>query len=85
VRTATDRFSLRCRTNEEKIMADTSSVELDRSALPRAGATVRTLRHLLSEIREQEEPMTQSLLEVIVTSENAMYEQFGHDARCGPP
>ncbi len=53
--------------------------ELARLVLPRAGMTVRELRHLLFEIREEEQdqPMTQDVLEAEVERENAIYTQFG--------
>ncbi len=53
---------------------------LARLVLPREGMTVRELRHLLFEIREedQDQPLTQAVLEAEVERENAVYEQFGH-------
>ncbi len=57
---------------------DTYPAELARLVLPREGMTVRELRHLLFEIAEQDQPITQAVLEAIVARENAMYERFGH-------
>jgi hypothetical protein len=58
--------------------SDTYPAELARLVLPREGMTVRELRHLLFEIDEQDQPITQALLEAEVERENAYYEQFGH-------
>jgi hypothetical protein len=72
-------------TNEEAPMTatDTSTseiypAELARLILPRGGMTVRELRHLLFEIREEDQdaPMTQALLEAEIERENAIYAQF---------
>jgi hypothetical protein len=52
--------------------------ELARLVLPRAGMTVRELRHLLFEINEQDQPLTQALLEAIVARQNAYYERLSH-------
>jgi hypothetical protein len=58
--------------------SDTYPAELARLVLPREGMTVRELRHLLFEITDQDQPMTQAVLEAKVERENAMYERLGH-------
>jgi hypothetical protein len=58
--------------------SDTYPAELARLVLPREGMTVRELRHLLFEINEQDQPITQALLEAEVERENAYYERLGH-------
>jgi hypothetical protein len=60
--------------------SDTYPAELARLVLPREGMTVRELRHLLFEIREedQDQPLTQAVLEAEVERENAFYERLGH-------
>lgn len=58
--------------------SETYPAELGRLVLPRAGMTVRELRHLLFEINEQDQPMTQDVLEAEVERENALYERLGH-------
>ncbi len=59
-------------------MTETYPAELARLVLPRAGMTVRELRHLLFEINEQDQPITQAVLDDVVARENAYYERFDH-------
>ncbi len=61
-------------------MTETCPAEPARLVLPREGMTVRELRHLLCEIREedQDKPLTQAVLEAEVERENASYERLGH-------
>ena len=58
--------------------SDTYPAELARLVLPRAGMTVRELRHLLFEINDQDQPLTQDVLKAEVERENACYERLGH-------
>ncbi len=59
-------------------MVETYPAELARLILPREGMTVRELRHLLFEITDQDQPLTQDVLEAEVERENALYERLGH-------
>lgn len=59
-------------------MSESYPAELARLVLPREGMTVRELRHLLFEINEQDQPLTQALLAAQVERENAFYERLNH-------